>query len=98
MSIGMMGLRWRAAMVTVGLGFTVAGCDGASTNKLASERNDSKATQSLASLPKQGADMSSAKHDVPAQKDSRFNQLKPEEERVILRKGTEALLSASTPT
>jgi peptide-methionine (R)-S-oxide reductase len=86
----MMALRWKAVMVTVGLGLSVAGCDSTSTGKLASERKDSEATRSLASLSKQGADMPSAKHDVPAPDDSRFNSLKPEEERVILRKGTEA--------
>jgi peptide-methionine (R)-S-oxide reductase len=90
MSIRMMALRWRAVMVMVGLGFTVAGCDRAGTSKLASGRNDPKATRSLASLPKQGADMSSAQHDVPSPNDSRFNSLKPEEARVILGKGTEA--------
>ncbi len=90
MVVRMMALRWKAVMVTVGLGLTVAGCDGAGTSKLASERNDSAATPSLASLRKQGADMPSAKHDVPAAHDSRFNSLKPDEERVILRKGTEA--------
>ena len=62
-----------------------------STSKLASEKNDPEATQSLASLPNQGADMPSAKHDVPvpSPNDSRFNRLKPEEARVILGKGTE---------
>jgi peptide-methionine (R)-S-oxide reductase len=89
MSIGMTALRWRAFMVTVGLGFSVAGCDRAITSKLASERNDPAAIRLPASLPKQGADMSSAKHDVPAANDSRFNELKPEEARVILGKGTE---------
>ena len=34
--------------------------------------------------------MSPAQHDVPAPNDSKFNQLKPEEARVILGKGTEA--------
>jgi peptide-methionine (R)-S-oxide reductase len=33
--------------------------------------------------------MPSTQHDVPVQDDSRFNQLKPEEARVILGKGTE---------
>jgi peptide-methionine (R)-S-oxide reductase len=87
----MTALRWLAVVVTVGPGFTVAGCDRAGTNKLASERNNPVATRLPASLPKQGADMSSAtQHDVPAPNDSRFNSLKPEEARVILGKGTEA--------
>ena len=89
MSIRMMALRWRAVMVMVGLGFTVAGCDRAGTSKLASERNDPEATRSLASLPKKGADMSPAQHDVTTANDSKYNQLKPEEARVILSKGTE---------
>ena len=89
MWIGMTALRWRAVIVTVGLGFTVAGCNRAGTSKLALERNDPEATRLPASLPKQGADMSPAQHDVPATNDSRFNQLKPEEARVILGKGTE---------
>jgi peptide-methionine (R)-S-oxide reductase len=92
MSIGDMTGRWRAVMVAVGLGLTVAGCNGAGTSKRASETNDSEATRSLASLPNRGAEMPSAHHDVPDQSsnDSKYNQLKPEEARVILGKGTEA--------
>ena len=59
MSIRMIEGRWRAVMVTVGLGFTVAGCHDASTSKLPSEKNDPEATRSLASLSKRGADMPS---------------------------------------
>jgi peptide-methionine (R)-S-oxide reductase len=76
-------------MVTVGLGVTVAGCDSAGTNNLASVRNDPQATRSPASLPKKGADMSPAQQNVPAANDSKFNQLTSEEARVILGKGTE---------
>ncbi len=91
MSIGIMAGRRRAVMLTLGLGFTALGCDAASLNKLASEKNDPEATRSLASLSKRGADMPSAQHDVPvpAANDSRFNRLQPEEARVILGKGTE---------
>jgi peptide-methionine (R)-S-oxide reductase len=89
MSIGLMAGRWRAVMVPVGLSFIVAGCDGARTSKLSSEGNDPQATRSLAILPKRGADMPSAQHDVPVPNDSRFNRLQPEEARVILAKGTE---------
>jgi peptide-methionine (R)-S-oxide reductase len=85
----MMAVRWRAVMVTVGLGFTVAGCQSAVTTNLSSERNNPQANRSLTSLPKKGADMPSAQHDVPATKASSFNALKPEEERVIVGKGTE---------
>jgi peptide-methionine (R)-S-oxide reductase len=92
MSIRMIERRWRAAIVMVGLCFTAAGCDGAMTSKLPSEKNDPEPTQSAASLSKREADMQSAQHDVPAPtpKDPKFNQLKPEEARVILGKGTEA--------
>ena len=93
MSIGMMTGRWRAVVGSVGLAgaCTVAGCDGASTSKLAAETNGPEATRSLASLPKGGSDMPSTQHDVPVPTpdDSRFNPLKPEEARVILGKGTE---------
>ena len=89
MSIGIMARRWRTVMVTVGLGFTVVGCEGASASKLKSEKNDREATRPLASLPNRGADMSSTEHDVPAANDSKFNPLRPEEARVILGKGTE---------
>lgn len=91
MSIGMMARRWRAVMVTVGLGVTVVGCDGASTSRLDSDKNAPEATRSLASLPKGEADMPSAKPDLPATApdDSKFNRLEPEEARVILGKGTE---------
>jgi peptide-methionine (R)-S-oxide reductase len=91
MSMGMMARRWRAIVVTVGLGFAAGGCDGASTSKLASANNEPEATRSLASLPKGGADMPSNPHEVPvpAPNESKFNRLEPEEARVILGKGTE---------
>jgi peptide-methionine (R)-S-oxide reductase len=89
MSIGMMARRWRAVVVAVGLGFTATGCNDASLNKLAAEKNDPEASRSLASLPKGGAVMPSAQPDVPVPNDSKFNPLQPEEARVILGKGTE---------
>ncbi len=91
MSIGIMVRRWRAIVVTVGLGVAAGGCDGASTSKLASAKNEPEATRSLASLPKGGADMPSNPHEVPvpAPNESKFNRLEPEEARVILGKGTE---------
>jgi peptide-methionine (R)-S-oxide reductase len=78
-------------MVTVGLGFAIAGCNGSNASNLPSEKNDHAATRSLSSLPKRGADMPSSQHDVsvPAPNHSKFNALKPEEARVILGKGTE---------
>jgi peptide-methionine (R)-S-oxide reductase len=92
MWIGVMAGRWRAVVVGVGLALAmVAGCDGTSRGKLAPETNDSEPTRLLAGLPKRGAAMPSAQPDapVPAPDHSRFNQLKPEEARVILAKGTE---------
>ena len=91
MSIRTIAARWRALMISVGLGFTVAGCHGASLSSLPLDKNDPEATQSLASLTKRGTDMPSSQHDVPvpASDDTRFNQLQPEEARVILGKGTE---------
>jgi peptide-methionine (R)-S-oxide reductase len=89
MSIGIMARRWRTVMVTVGLGLTVVGCEGASASKLKSEKNDREATRPLANFPNRGADMSSTEHDVPVANDSKFNPLRPEEARVILGKGTE---------
>jgi peptide-methionine (R)-S-oxide reductase len=80
---------WRAVVVGVGLAFIAAGCDGASRSKLAQETNDPQAARLPAGLPKRGADMQSTQHDVAVPDDSRFNQLKPEEARVILGKGTE---------
>jgi peptide-methionine (R)-S-oxide reductase len=82
--------RWRAVMLGIGLGLTVAGCEGAGTSKLPSETNDSDANRKSASLSKRGGDMPSVKHEVPAPNDSKFNKLKPEEARVIVGKGTEA--------
>jgi peptide-methionine (R)-S-oxide reductase len=81
----------RMFMVTIWLGFTVAGCSGPSTTNRPWEKNDPEATQSLASLSERGADRASTKHDVsgPSPSDSRFNRLRPEEARVILGKGTE---------
>jgi peptide-methionine (R)-S-oxide reductase len=90
MAIRMIEGRWRAVMVGIGLGLSVAGCDGAGTSKLPSETNDSEANRKSASLSKRGVDMPTAKHEVPTPKDPKFNQLKPEEARVILGKGTEA--------
>ena len=89
MSIRMVSARWRVLISTVGLGVTLAGCHGPSTSNLPSEKNNPEATRSLASLTKRGTDMPSAQQDVPVQDDSRFNQLQPEEARVILGKGTE---------
>jgi peptide-methionine (R)-S-oxide reductase len=91
MSIDRMARRWRAVVISVGLAFTVAGCDGTGGSKLTQRTNDPEVTRSLAGLPKGGTDMPSAPHDVPVptSDDSRFNQLKPEEARVILGKGTE---------
>lgn len=85
--------RWRALMVNIGLAFGVAGCQGTSTSKMMPETNEPEVTRSLAGLPKQGADMPPAPHEdpiaAPTPDDSRFNQLQPEEARVILGKGTE---------
>ena len=88
----MMAGQWRAVMVSVGLGFAVAGCDGVRTSKLPSETNNSKTPRSLANLPKRGTEMPSTQHGVPIPdpNDAKFNRLKPEEARVIVGKGTEA--------
>jgi peptide-methionine (R)-S-oxide reductase len=91
MSIRLIAGRWRAVVVTLALGFTVAGCHDENVSKLAAEKNDPETPRSLASFPNRGADMPSANQDVPVppQKDPRFNRLQPEEARVILGKGTE---------
>jgi peptide-methionine (R)-S-oxide reductase len=83
--------RWRAVVVSVGLGFAVAGCDGVSTRKPASDTDDLGATHSLADLPKRGNGMPSTKPEAPTPdpKDAKFNPLTPAEARVILGKGTE---------
>ena len=92
MSIRMIEGKWRQVMVTLALGFTVAGCQGEGTSQLAPEKIDPRTTRSLASRPNGGADMSSAKQGVPvpAPNDPKFNRLQPEEARVIVGKATEA--------
>jgi peptide-methionine (R)-S-oxide reductase len=88
---GMLAGRWRAVVVSVGLGFAVAGCDGVSKSKLPLRTNAPEAPGALAELPKRGTDMPSAQHGVPTPdpKDAKFNPLTPAEARVILGKGTE---------
>jgi peptide-methionine (R)-S-oxide reductase len=78
---------WRAALAFLWAGFTIAGCNG--TGKLVSEPGHGTTSQSLATRQAGGTDMTSAEYDNPDATGRQFNPLTAEEERVILRKGTE---------
>lgn len=79
--------RWRAAFAFIGLGLAVAGCDG--TTRSASATNDRAARPPTSSRPEGGTDMPTAEQDRADAMGRQYNPLSAEEERVILRKGTE---------
>ena len=79
--------RWRAALAFIGLGLAVAGCDG--TTRSASATNDRAASPPTSSRPEGGTDMPTAEQDRADATGRQYNPLSSEEERVILRKGTE---------
>ena len=80
--------RWRAAFAFIGLGLAVAGCDG--TTRSASATNDRAAGPPTSSRPEGSTNMPTIEQDRADATGRKYNPLSPEEERVILRKGTEA--------
>src|SRR5690349_20589172 len=75
-------IRRRVGLALIWFGLAVAGCNGAGNS--GSEPGDRPANRSLVT------DLASAEHDHPIAADRKFYPLTPEEEGVIMRKGTEA--------
>src|SRR5690349_8122319 len=83
--------RWRIPLAWIGFGFgvacAVAGCNATGESASQSESND-RATPTSASRPAGETEMPPAENDAP-QTNPQYNPLSADEERVILRKGTE---------
>jgi peptide-methionine (R)-S-oxide reductase len=79
--------RWRAALTALSLAFAVAGCNG--EGNLASGSSDGTTSRPPAGRLAGEAEMPTAEDDKPDVTGPEYNPLSAEEERVILRKGTE---------
>jgi peptide-methionine (R)-S-oxide reductase len=80
--------RWRVALALFGVGLAMAvGCEG--TSRSAGEANARAGSLPPSSRTEGGTDMPTAEQNHPDATGRQYNPLSAEEERVILRKGTE---------